>query len=202
MVKLIVLIIASAILLIVFIIILILAFVKKTKRLFILSMLSFLILFSTGVYTLYFGIKKGKEKTTAIAKTVVEKIFPTFDSDKPDTEANKKNFQEFLKVDITPDIKNIYCFDDAIGQDADYMFSFDCNALTAKKIIERHELKKDSLPGNNPESMQHDFFWWDNKRINELKSYSWNSDFERKNIYKIFWFDEKNQKAYYFEYNL
>lgn len=199
MIKLTVLIITSIILLIVFIVILILAFIKKTKTLTIISVLSFLTLFGTGIYTLYFGLQKGKEKTVQIA----QKIFPPFDSDKPDTEANKKNFREFLKVDITPDVKNIYCFDDAIGQDADYMFSFSCNSITAQKIIDRLELKKDSLLGNNPESFQNDFFWWDKKRINELPSYSWQSNLEnKKNVYKLFWYDEKNQKAYYFEYDM
>ena len=203
MIKLTVLIIASIVLLIIFIIILISALIKKTKRLFLLSIFSFLLFFSSGIYTMYYGLKKGKEKTSQIAKNAVEKVFPTFDSEKPDTEANKKNFRNFLKVDITSDVKNIYCFDDAIGQDIDYMFAFSCNFTTAQKIIDRHELKKDSLIGNNPESFQNDFFWWDKKRINELPSYSWQSNLEnKKNVYKLFWYDEKYQKAYYFEYDL
>ncbi|MFC6266859.1 SUR7/PalI family protein [Frigoriflavimonas asaccharolytica] len=198
MIKLIVLIIAFIILFLLFVTIVIFAFIKKTKRLFILSIISFVILLSTGIYTLYLGLQKGKEKTIQIAKN----IFPPFDSGTPDTEANKKNFRDFIKVDITSDVKNIYCFDDAIGQDADYMFAFSCDSLTANKIIERHELKKDSVIGNNPDNMQHDFFWWDKKRINKLQSYSWDSDYERKNLHKLFWFDEKNEKAYYFEYDL
>jgi energy-coupling factor transporter transmembrane protein EcfT len=202
MIKLIVLIIASIILLTVFIVILIFAFIKKTKRLFILSVLSFVILFCTGIYILYFGLNKGKEKTFEIAKTAAEKVFPTFDSDIPDTEANKKNFRNFLKVDITPDVKNIYCFDDTIGQDADYMFAFSCDSLTANKIIDRNELKNDSLTGNNPENLQHSFFWWDNKRINELQRYSWDSDAKKKNFHKLFWYDQKNKKAYYFEFDM
>lgn len=199
MITLIVLIIASIILLITFIIILITAFIKKTKRLFILSVLSFLLLFCTGIYTIYFGLKKGKEKTIQIA----QKVFPPFDSDKPDTEANKKNFKAFLKLDLTPDVKNIYCFDDALGQDADYMFAFSCNSITAKKIIERNELVADSQLGNYSEGLQNDFFWWDKSKIENLPSYSWQSNFEaKKNVYKVFWYDEKKQKAYYFEYDM
>ena len=202
MVKLIVLIVALVILFIIFAIISILALVKKTKKLFMLSALSFLILFSTGIYTAYFGLKKGKEKTLSVAKSAVENAFPTFDSSNPDTKANKKNFREFLKVAITPDIKNIYCFNDDFGADADYMFSFECDSTTTKRIIEQHKLKKDSLVGNNPESLQHDFFWWDKKTIRELPSYSWSSNFEGKNIHKLFWYDKRTQKAYYFEYDL
>lgn len=202
MVKFITLIIAIALLLLVFIITVIFALIKKTKKLFIISTISFLLLFCTGVYTVYFTLKKSKEKTSAIVKKSFEKVFPTFDSNIPDTEANKKNFRHFLKVDITPDVKNIYCFDDAIGQDADYMFSFNCDSLTVNRIIDMHELKKDSLLGNNQDGLQHDFFWWDKKRINQLPSYSWDSDNEGKNLHKLFWFDSKNQKAYYFVYDL
>ncbi len=199
MIQLIVLIIATIILLIVFIVLLISAFIKKTKSLFILSAFSFLLLFGTGMYTLYFGLKTAGK----FAKTTIERVFPTFNSDIPDTEANKKNFRAFLKIDITPDINNIYCFDDAIGANADYMFSFNCDSITVKKIIERNELKKDSLIGNNAEGMQHDFFWWDKKKIRELERYSWNSNNEKKkNIYKFFWYDKDNQKAYYFEYDM
>ena len=96
MIKLITLIIACIILFSVFILLVIFTFIKKTKRYFILSILSFLLLFSTGIYTIYFGLKKGKEKTGQIANTGLQKIFPTFDSKTPDTEANKKNFRNFL----------------------------------------------------------------------------------------------------------
>ena len=202
MIKLITLIIACIILFSVFILLLIFTFIKKTKRYFILSIVSFFLLFSTGIYTIFFGLKKGKEKTGEIARTGLQKIFPTFDSKAPDTEANKKNFRNFLKVDLTPDVQNIYCFDDAIGQDSDYMFAFSCDSVTARKIIERHELKNDHIFGNNPDGLQHEFFWWDINRINELQRYSWDSDTDRKNLHKLFWYDEKNKKAYYFEYSM
>lgn len=202
MIKLIILIVAAIIFLILFIVILIFTFIKKTKSLFILAVLSFLISFSIGAYALYLGLQKGKEKTVLITKSAVEKVFPTFDSDIPDTDANKKNFRNFIKVEITPDVKNIYCFDDAIGQDADYMFSFNCNSETATKIINYHSLIKDSVKGNNPEGLQHDFFWWDKKKINELESYSWDSTNDGKSFHKMFWYDHEKQKAYYFEYDL
>ncbi|MDR2235549.1 MAG: hypothetical protein LBE92_05460 [Chryseobacterium sp.] len=202
MIKLITLIAATILLLLIFVIIFIFALVRKTKRFFILAVVFFLLAFSTGFYTLYFGLQKGKEKTGQVARNAFEKVFPTFNSDRPDTEANKKNFRNFIKVDITPDVKNIYCFDDAIGQDADYMFSFSCNPETAEKIIERHRLVKDSLRGNNQDGLQDDFFWWDKKKINELESYSWDSNHEGKNFHKIFWYDHEHQKAYYFEYDL
>ena len=69
----------------------------------------------------------------------MDKISPKFDAYHPDTEFNKKRFKDFLKVALSPDIKNIYCFDDAIGIDADYQFSFNCNKSTAELIRKRNE---------------------------------------------------------------
>lgn len=199
MIKLFLLLITSIILLVVFIILLIYSFLKKTRKSTTLAIVSFLLLLCTGIYTLNFGLEKSKEKAVQLA----EKIFPSFDSDEPDTKANKKNFRAFLKVELTPDVKNIYCFDDAIGQDADYMFSFNCDSITAKRIIERNEFVADKQLGNYSEGLQNDFFWWDKPRIEKLPSYSWQSNFEaKKNVYKTFWYDNENNKAYYFEYDL
>ncbi len=185
---------ASIALLVLSVILLILALVKKTRLLSMLTGLSFLALVGTGLYTLYHGFFLAVDTTIEVA----QKLFPPFDSGIPDTEANKKNFRSFLKVELTPDVKNIYCFDDAIGQDADYMFAFNCDSATAERIIDQHVLRKDSLPGNNADGLQHDFPWWNKERIAELQSYFWNAD----TFYKLFWYDEAQQKAYYFEYDL
>src|SRR5690554_3575712 len=85
---------------------------------------------------------KTEEKVKVKSKDLVDKVVPHFDAYKPDTKFNKERFKDFLQVDITPDIKNIYCFDDAIGIDADYMFSFNCDTTTARKIIERSEERR------------------------------------------------------------
>lgn len=117
---------------------------------------------------------KEKTKTELKEQTqkIIAKIFPTFDSEQPDTDNNKKRFKDFLKVELTPDIKNIYCFDDAIGIDADYMLSFNCDAITSKKIIEINKLTIDTINVNNAFALQNDFEWWDKKRIEKLQKYS------------------------------
>ena len=188
----------SIALLVILVVIVILALIKRSKKLFLISLFSLLLFIGSSVYTVYFGFFLGVNK----AFEIKEEIFPHYDSETPDTEANKKHFKSFLNIDISPDIKNIYCFDDAIGIDSDYMFSFTCDSLTAKNIIETNKLKKNDTLGNNPGSLQHDFVWWDKKRIDELESYSWNSNSKGKNYHKIFWYDKKNRKAYYFEYYL
>ncbi len=151
-----------------------------------------------------------KNKTTKITVTtkeelknqtqkIVEEIFPVFDYDKPDTKNNKKRFKDFLKIEITPDVKNIYCFDDTIGIDADYMFAFNCNSKTSNRIIEAHNLVIDTINLSNGFEMQHDFEWWDKKRIKNLQKYSWT---DNNQYFKYYWYDGVKEKAYFFDFDM
>lgn len=144
---------------------------------------------------------KGKTKQELKEQTqkVVGKIFPPFDHDKPDTDNNRKRFKDFLKVEITPDVKNIYCFDDAIGIDADYMFAFNCDSITSRKIIEAHKLKIDTLNSDNGFGLQHNFEWWDKEKIKKLKKYSWTNSSQYS---KYYWYDEDSRKAYFFDFDI
>lgn len=188
----------SILLLATFVILFIVALFKRRKKWFHFTLISFLVLICTATYTFYYTILKGTEKTFQF----IDSILPSFDSDVADTDSNKKNFKNFLKVDITPDVKNILCFDDAIGQDADYMFAFNCDSLTAKNIIKEHLLTRDSVSHNSGSGLQHDFPWWDKEKLKTVPTYSWNSEGEGKNLHKLFWYDEKDGKAYYFEYDM
>lgn len=143
--------------------------------------------------------EKAEEKVKGKSKDLFNKVIPHFDAYKPDTKFNKERFKDFLKVDLTSDIKNIYCFDDAIGIDADYMFSFNCDTTTARKIIEKHQLKLDKTTTDYAFGLQHDFEWWDKKKIEKLDLYSWQGDHQ---YFKYFWYDKKEQKAYYFDFDM
>ena len=142
---------------------------------------------------------KTKAELREQTQKVVDKVFPPFDHDQPDTENNKIRFRDFIQVELSPDVRNIYCFDDAISIDADYMFAFNCADSTSEKIIQKHQLRPEGIVQNNGFGMQHDFPWWDKKRIATLPKYSWNSN-ER--YFKHFWYDRENQQAYYFEFDL
>ncbi len=203
MITLILLIIAAGVLFLFFAAAVCIALIRKSRKWMLISAVLLFSLCFLGFYTLSFGMKKGKETVVSVVKRLNEKIFLSFSCTEPDTAANKKHFCAFLEVEITPDVSGIYCFDDAVGQDFDYMFAFYCNAITAKRIITLHNLTKNTELGNDAEGLQDDFFWWDKKRISELHGYSWDSSRpHRKNIHKRFWFDEKNGKAYYFFFSL
>ena len=96
---------------------------------------------------------KSKTKETAIkikdktgqevkkqSRKIIEKVFPVFNSHTADTDNNKARFRDFLKVDLSEDVKNILCYDNAIGIDASYAFSFNCNSETSRKIIETNKV--------------------------------------------------------------
>jgi hypothetical protein len=138
---------------------------------------------------------KAKDKS----KELADKVVPHFDAYKADTKFNQERFKDFLQVDLTADIKNIYCFDDAVGIDADYMFSFNCDATTASKIIEKQKLKLDKTTTDYAFGLQHNFEWWDKKIIEKLDLYSWQGD---RQYFKYFWYDQTAQKAYYFEFDM
>lgn len=145
------------------------------------------------------NITKAKEKVKEKSKVLIDKAIPQFDAYKADTKFNKERFNDFLKVDITPDIKNIYCFDDEVGIDSDYMFSFNCNIETTRKIIEKHQLKLDKETKDFAFGIQNDFEWWDKKKIEKLDLYSWK---DNQQYYKYFWYDKIEHKAYYFDFDM
>ncbi len=144
-------------------------------------------------------VDKTEEKLTNKSEDFIDKIAPHFDAYNADTKFNKKRFKDFLKIDITPDIKNIYCFEDAIGIDASYMFAFNCDSATVSKILEQHELKLDKTTTDYAFGLQRDFKWWNKGRIAKLKLYSWKGEHE---YFKYFWYDKSEQKAYYFDFDM
>lgn len=142
---------------------------------------------------------KTQEKIKQKTKDLADKIIPHFDAYIPDTKYNKTRFKEFLQVDLTPDIKNIYCFEDAIGIDSDYQFSFNCDTSTVSRIIKKHQLTIDTINDDFGFGLQHDFDWWDKRKIKKLKLYSWEGERE---YYKYFWYDTTEQKAYFFDFDM
>jgi len=130
---------------------------------------------------------------------IVDKVLPHFDAYEADTKFNKLRFNDFLKVPITADVKNIYCHGDAMGIDADYQFGFNCNQETANKIIKKHLMKEDLLTEDFGFGMQEDFDWWNKKKIEKLQLYSWTDNDQ---YFKYFWYDRKEQKAYFFDFDM
>ena len=144
-------------------------------------------------------VHKTTEKISERADDLEDKVIPKFDPETPDSKYNKKRFKDFLKVPVTEDVKNIYCSSDAIGIDASYQFAFNCSRTTADNIIKNLELKIDKSKESGGYGIHHDFNWWDLEKIKLLDLYSYN--FEN-NYFRCFWYDELEQKGYFFDYDM
>lgn len=128
---------------------------------------------------------------------MVDKVIPTFDSYKADSEFNKKRFSQFIQVERTADIKNIYCYADEIGIDALYQFSFNCAPLTAQTIINKHKLVADTT--NQPPQFQREFSWWNIQQLNAMPHYIHN---HHDTYFQYFWYDSATQQAWYLDYDI
>ncbi len=169
---------------------------NKIKGLLITLVLISLLILGGISYTAYRLWTIGKVELIELR----EKFFPQFDYEQADTKANKQRFKDFLMIKPTPDIKDIYCFDDALGINADYMFSFSCSKATSQRIIQVHKLKLDTAYFRDDGfHMQHDFIWWNKERICKLPKYQWISS--NKRWYKYYWYDDEESKAYFFEFD-
>ena len=128
----------------------------------------------------------------------VDKVIPEFDAGTPDTKYNKTRFGEFLQVELTPDVKNIYCHDDRMGINSRFQFSFNCNAATASRIIARHKMTTDSS-GISYTGISDEFAWWDKHEIGRLKMFVWK---DRGRYFQCFWYDSIAHRAYYLDFDL
>ena len=82
---------------------------------------------------------------------------------------------------------------------ADYQFSFNCHKSTAALIIKSNDLKIDTATSDFAFGLQDEFPWWSKKKIEQLQLYSWKGEQE---YYKYFWYDDREQKAYFFDFDL
>ncbi|HVU96041.1 MAG TPA: hypothetical protein VHE34_12490 [Puia sp.] len=149
---------------------------------------------------------KGKEVAKWTKQTLAEnksnlgdKILPHFDDDHPDTKFNKRRFEEFFGFYPPEDVKNLYCFNDEIGIDADFQFAFNCDTPTVNRIVQHLKLKKQMQPDNYSSGLWHRFPWWDSAKILKLVPYKKKSEHE---LYRYLWFDTSAKKAYYFDFDM
>lgn len=173
------------------------------------------LLYSALLFTALFSCTRVKEKAAAWSErardkaheqlekqtqNVLDQIVPTFDHGRPDTDNNKQRFRDFIRVELSPDVQGIYCFNDDVGIDADYMFAFKCNSTTSEKIIRTHGFQPDTARDRDDGfGLQHDFPWWDKTRIARLPKYAWTDGAQ---YFKYYWYDEAAQQAYFFDFDL
>ncbi|HTO16605.1 MAG TPA: hypothetical protein VLZ83_12600 [Edaphocola sp.] len=142
---------------------------------------------------------KTEQKVKSKSKDLVDKAFPQFDSDKPDTKYNKKRFEEYLEVKLTPDIKEIYCFGDFLGIDYKVLFSFTCDSTTIKRIIDKKKLELTDENNDSGLLFMDDFNWWNKEKIEKIRPFKNGKENE---FWQYLWYDKDGKKAYYEAFSL
>jgi len=142
---------------------------------------------------------KAKGKLKAKRDDAVDKLIPTFDSYKSDTKYNKKRFTDFFGFEPTHDVSDLYCYNDQIGIDSKFQFSFRCDTATKARIVKYLELSLERVPDNSSSGLWTSFEWWDGGKIETLVPYSYKIE---NKYYRYLWFDDSTRTAYYLDFDM
>jgi hypothetical protein len=144
-------------------------------------------------------VSETRQKISNKKDQIIEKFFPTYDSNKPDTEHNKKRFQEHLQVTLTKDVNNIYTYGDFMGADYKVFISFSCDTSTIEKIIEAKKMMRSTKDNDEGLFFSAEFPWWNKEKIVKIKPYLVGKEYE---YWQYLWYDHKSKTAYYEEFSL
>ena len=140
-----------------------------------------------------------KHTTTDSSKrTTGYGLLAAYDTDKPDTKANRERLEDYLKIPATENVKEVYCYADFMGADYTIQLSFICDTSTLSKIIKVNSLSPDSTTSQGL-NLARAFEWWNGKLIDTIPHFSSTTENE---LYKYLWFDSSVSKAYYLEFSL
>jgi hypothetical protein len=144
-------------------------------------------------------ISEAKQNFSKKKEQLVDKVFPSYDNGKPDTENNKKRFKEHLQADVSDDVKNIFAYGDFIGIDYKVLISFTCDTTTINKIIRTKQMSLSTIDYDDGLSFSAEFPWWDKERISKIKPYKTGKEYE---YWEYLWYDIQTRQAYYLEFSL
>jgi hypothetical protein len=142
---------------------------------------------------------QAKGKLLAKRDAAVDKLIPTFDSYKPDTKYNRKRFTDFFGFVPTNDVSDLYCYNDQIGIDSKFQFSFKCDTATKARIIKYLELSPERMPNNSSSGLWTSFKWWNTGKIKTLVPYSYKTENQ---YYRYLWFDDSTGTAFYLDFDM
>lgn len=139
------------------------------------------------------------EKAHDKKNRLLDKVFPSYDSDKPDTKNNRKRFSEHLQVDPTSDVKNIYAYGDFLGADYKVLIAFTCNQSTIDKIVALKKMQPSTTKDGNGLFFLDEFNWWNKDDLERLTPYIVGKEGD---WWEYLWYDPTTKQAYYEEFSL
>ncbi|MBC6607335.1 hypothetical protein H8B13_10940 [Hymenobacter sp. BT188] len=131
-------------------------------------------------------------------RRLTDKVIRHYDANQPDTEFNKKRFQEHFGISASAGASNIYAYSDEMGIDHSYQLSFTSDSALITAIIRHNKMVNKPLD-LRPFNIATEQSWWKSSDVETLPMY-WRG--EQNRWYQILWYDAKNQKAYCLEYDL
>lgn len=140
-----------------------------------------------------------ERKIKSKVKDLIDQVFPFFEYDRADTKYNKIRFEEYLEIDLIPDVKQIYCYGDFFGADYVVRFSFSCDSTTIQRIILKKDFKLTLNNDDNGLLFLTEFNWWETEKTNKIMAYK--NGIEHR-YWNYLWYDKENKKAYYELYSL
>jgi hypothetical protein len=120
-----------------------------------------------------------------------------YDIGTPDSEANRKGFEQHLKLKPTEAVSQVYFYADELGADVRYQLSFKCNKEIINQIVTNLSLKQE--PANNSGlDPRDDLRWW--KPDSTSGRTFWKREEENDYFWEL-WYSEKDNIAFYHEYS-
>lgn len=151
-------------------------------------------------------ISATKEKTAEARQKVsdkkdqlIDKVFPAYDYDKPDSKGNRKRFTEYLQIEPTGDVKNVYTYGDFLGADYKVLIAFSCEKATIDNIIAVKKMLLTTEKDDDGLLFGDEFSWWDKNKIELLEPYKVGKEGA---YWQYLWYDPTAKQAFYEEFSM
>jgi hypothetical protein len=123
----------------------------------------------------------------------------TFLHCKPESIYNKKRFQEYLEIEPTEKVKNIYTYGDFLGADYKVLISFTTDRETIATIVKIKNMNLSEVETDDGLGFTEEIPWGDRDKIESLQPYKIGKEDE---YWKYLWYDTKTNQAFYEEFSL
>lgn len=155
--------------------------------------------------------KEGISQTKAFAKyklaqakkgikDEIDNVIPAYDADQPDTDNNKKRFQESFGTTVGSHVTHLYTYGDFMGIDYTVLMAFTCDKQTISTIVEKDGLKLDRHNDDLGLSGMYIPDWWKQELLPKMLCYKKGSAEE--GYFKYLWYDPNTKQAFYEEYSI
>lgn len=138
-------------------------------------------------------------KANELKDKAVDQVFRPFDASTPDTDHNKKRFEEFFGFAPGKDVDSLYCYGDELGADSKYMFAFRCDSSTAAQVFDSLHLQKHHKQPEFDNLLTVPQPWWPDSLLTPETAVFHLGD---KRVYHYWWYFPKTRWLYYHTFDM